>query len=132
MQNPLLLDLILYFESLDLVAGDGIDCFRDFSPEDPDDVVVLYEYSSSMPVKFDVIVNRSVQVTARSRDPDAAREKALQLYESLMTCDTAKRIDFTNDRWGQVSLRQTPFKIKVDENNRFVYGFNLGVATTIY
>lgn len=130
--NPLLLDIVEYFVSNGLAEGDGEDCFRDFSPEEPDDVIVLYEYAGSPPVDFDEIVHRSVQVTVRSKDPDVARNKALALYEILHVEDVSKRVDFTESRWGQVSLRQTPFKIKIDENGRAVYGFNMGVTTTVY
>ena len=130
--NPLLLDIVEYFVSNGLAECDGEDCFRDFSPEEPDDVIVLYEYAGSPPVDFDEIVHRSVQVTVRSKDPDVARNKAQALYEILHVDDVSKRVDFTESRWGQVSLRQTPFKIKIDENDRIVYGFNMGVTTTVY
>ena len=130
--NPLLLDIIEFFVSNDVADGDGIDCIRDFSPEDPDDVIVLYEYKGSAVVSFDDTSVRSVQVTVRSADPDTARDKAIKLFNLFHVHDTAKRIDFTENRWGQVTLRQTPFKIKIDENNRTVFGFNMGVLTTIY
>jgi hypothetical protein len=130
--NPLLLDIIEYFVTNGLAIGDGEDCFRDFSPEDPDDVIVLYEYAGAPPVEYDSIVHRSIQVTVRSKNPDTARNKALELYNVLHVEDVAKRVDFTDTRWGQVSLRQTPFKIKIDENDRVIYGFNMGVTTSIY
>ena len=130
--NPLLLDIVEYFVSNGLADGDGEDCFRDFSPEEPDDVIVLYEYIGSPAVDFDEIVHRSVQVTVRSKDPDVARDKALALYKILYVEDGSRRVDFTKSRWGQVSLRQPPFKIKIDENDRIVYGFNMGITTTIY
>jgi hypothetical protein len=132
MCNTLLLDIVQYFVSLGLAEDDGVDCFRDFSPEDPDEVIVIYEYGSSAPTSFDALVKRSVQITTRSRDPDVAREKAIKLYNSLKTYDQANRIDFTSSSWGQVTLRNAPFKIKIDENDRFVYGFNVGIATTVY
>lgn len=132
--NPLLLDIVTYFVSKGLAEGDGIDCFRDFSPESPDSVIVLYEYAGDPPVPYDDagVVHRSVQVSVRSTDPDAAREKALELFNSLDVKDVAKRIDFTPERFGQVSLRQAPFKIGFDENHRHIYGFNMGITTTIY
>lgn len=132
MQQPLLLDIISYFVSKGLAEGDGIDCFRDFSPEEPDDVIVLYEYTGAPVVNFTEVVHRSVQVTVRSTSADSARSKALELFQSLEVKDTARRVDFTKERFGQVSLRQPPFKIKLDENHRAVYGFNMGITTTIY
>lgn len=127
--NPLLLDIATYLASRGLVQGDGIDVFRDFYPEEPDDVVVLYEYKGDEVLPYEDKVNRSVQVAVRSPDADTARTKALSIFKALQseTC----LIYFTNDRWGQVYLRQSPFKIKIDENSRAVYGFNIGVTTTI-
>lgn len=134
MSRPLLLDIIEYFVANGLAQGDGIDCFRDFSPEEPSSAIVLYEYAGSPPVPYDDagVVHRSVQVTVRDADADSARQKALALFNSLDVKDNAKRIDFTSERFGQVSLRQPPFKIKLDANHRAVYGFNMGITTTIY
>jgi hypothetical protein len=127
--NPLLLDIVLYFVSLNLVAGDGIDCFRDFSPESPDNIIVLSEYGGSEVPYYDEAAHRSVQVKVRDTDADTARQKALQLFKALKS-DT-KFIRFTETRWGQVTLRQTPFKIEQDENKRTIYGFNMGITTSI-
>jgi hypothetical protein len=132
MPNPLLLDIVEYLVDNNVAVGDGIDCFRDYSPEDPDNVIVLYEYRGSTSVPFDDTTQRAVQVTVRSSDPDYARDKAIEIFNLFKVKECAKRVDFTTDRWGQVTLRNTPFKIKVDENDRFIYGFNMGVLTTIY
>lgn len=134
MHNPLLLDIIEYFVANGLAQGDGIDCFRDFSPEEPDNIIVLYEYAGSPPVPYDDagVVHRSVQVTVRDVDADTARERALELFSILDVKDAARRIDFTTERFAQVAIRQPPFKIKIDANHRSIYGFNMGVTTTIY
>lgn len=128
--SPLLLDIVNYFASLGLVLGDGIDCFRDFRPETPDSVVALFEYpGEEVPYYEDAIAHRSVQVTVRDADAAAAKAKAQELFNALKS-DT-KFIRFNDKRWGQVTLRQTPFKIKQDENNRTIYGFNVGITTNI-
>lgn len=125
----LLQDICTFLSSKDIVQGDGIDVFRDFSPEKPDDVVVLYEYKGDPSSPFDTIVHRSVQVTARSNNPERAREKATAIYKALYS-DT-NFVQFTAKRWAQVYLRQTPYKLYTDENGRAVYGFNIGVTTEI-
>lgn len=132
MPNPLLLDIVEYIVDNGAAVGDGIDCFRDYSPESPDSVIVLYEYRGGASVTFDDATKRSVQVTVRSSDPDYARDKAIEIFNLFRVKECAERVDFTADRWGQVTLRNTPFKIKVDENDRFIYGFNMGILTTIY
>ena len=126
----LLLDIVNYFAANNLVQGDGIDCFRDFRPETPDTVVALFEYpGGEVPYYEDNTAHRSVQVTVRDAEADKANAKSLELFKALKS-DT-KFIRFNEKRWGQVTLRQVPFKIKQDENNRTIYGFNIGITTNI-
>lgn len=129
MANPLLLDIVTFLADNKIVQGDGVDAFRDFTPEAPDSLVALHEYKGDPAVSYDPNVNRSVQVTVRDKDADVARQKALDIYK-LLTSDNLI-VQFTPDRWGQVHRRQPPFKIGQDNNDRVTYGFNIGVTTTI-
>lgn len=129
MANPLLLDIVTFLADNGIVQGDGVDAFRDFTPEAPDSLVALHEYKGDPAVAYDPNVHRSVQVTARDKDADVARQKALKIYK-LLTSDNLI-VQFTPDRWGQVYLRQPPFKIGQDDNDRVTYGFNIGITTTI-
>lgn len=129
MANPLLLDIVTFLADNGVVQGDGVDAFRDFTPEAPDSLVALHEYKGDPAVAYDPNVHRSVQVTARDKDADVARQKALRIYK-LLTSDNLI-VHFTPDRWGQVYLRQPPFKIGQDDNDRVTYGFNIGITTTI-
>ena len=129
MANPLLLDIVTFLADNKIVQGDGVDAFRDVTPEAPDSLVALHEYKGDPAVFYDPNVNRSVQVTVRDKDADVARQKALYIYK-LLTSDNLI-VQFTPDRWGQVHLRQPPFKIGQDNNDRVTYGFNIGVTTTI-
>lgn len=129
MANPLLLDIVTFLADNGVVQGDGVDAFRDFTPEAPDSLVALHEYKGDPAVAYDPNVHRSVQITARDKDADVARQKALRIYK-LLTSDNLI-VQFTPDRWGQVYLRQAPFKIGQDDNDRVTYGFNIGITTTI-
>lgn len=129
MANPLLLDIVTFLTDNKVVEGDGIDAFRDFTPEAPDSLVALHEYKGDPAVLYEPSVHRSVQVTVRDKDADIARQKALVIYK-LLTSENLI-VQFTPDRWGQVHLRQTPFKIGQDKNDRVIYGFNIGITTTI-
>lgn len=134
MANPLLLDLVNYFVGKGLAIGDGEDCFRDFAPETPDSIIALHEYKGDPAVAYDDLVNRSVQITARDRSADIARRKVLEMYEALREDSQLSEnlvVHFSDERWGQVYLRQTPYKIRVDADNRVTYGFNIGITTTI-
>lgn len=129
MANPLLLDIVIFLMDSGIVQGDGVDAFRDFTPEAPDSLVALHEYKGDPAVSYDQNVNRSVQVTVRDKDADVARRRALEIYKLLMSDNLI--VHFTSDRWGQVYLRQPPFKISQDNNDRVTYGFNIGITTTI-
>ena len=129
MANPLLLDIVTFLTDNGMVQGDGVDAFRDFTPEAPDSLVALHEYKGDPAVAYDPNVNRSVQVTVRDKDADVARQRALDIYKLFISDNLI--VNFAPDRWGQVHLRQPPFKISQDNNDRVTYGFNVGITTTI-
>ena len=123
--------IIEYLASTGCVVGDGIDCFRDFMPESPDAVVVLHEYAGDPISPYTESVHRSVQVKVRHTNAAAARMKAICACAALRAGTESRRIDFSEDLWGQVYVRQTPFKLSQDESNRVTYCFNLGITTNI-
>ena len=132
MTNPLLLDIILFLKENNIVSGDGVDAFRDFAPEHPDQLVVLQEYGGDPVSLVDPTVHRSVQVLARDKNANTARQKALSIFKVLQdSCGEDGLVHFTSERWGQVYLRQTPFLLKRDQNDRSYYAFNIGITTTI-
>lgn len=131
MPNPLLLDIVTFLTAKGVIEGDGIDTFRDFIPEAPDNLVAVTEYSGSPMVPYEPSAHRSVQVSVRNKSADEARRKALELFKALQPESEDNRVDFTPDRWGQVSLRQSPFRMKTDSSDRVTYGFNIGITTTI-
>ncbi len=132
MSNPLLLDIVSFLTTKNIVEGDGIDVFRDFTPEEPNSLVALHEYAGDPASLYDTRVHRSVQVIARDPDADVARQKAVEVFKAIQEAQGDDgRVDFTPTRWGQVYLRQPPFFMKRDENNRTYYAFNIGITTTI-
>lgn len=129
MANPLLLDIVTFLADNGIVQGDGVDAFRDFTPEAPDSIVALHEYKGDPAVPYDPSVHRSVQIVSRDKNADVARQRALNIFK-LLTSDNLI-VKFTPDRWGQVYLRQAPFKLEQDTNDRVSYCFNIGITTTI-
>lgn len=127
----LLESLVNYCVANGVLAGDGIDAFRDFMPDVPDTACVFHEYASDPVSPFTDSVHRSVQVKVRDTSASAARTKALEVF-SLFKADTESlRVDFSGDLWGQVYVRQLPFKLQQDASNRVTYCFNLGITTNI-
>ena len=129
---PLLLDIATFLISKNVAEGDGKDIFRDFVPEDPDNIIVMMEYSGDPASPHDSALHRSVQILARNKDADAARQKAVSIFEAFRQNQTEDgRVDLTSTRWGQIYLRQPPFMLKRDNNQRTFYAFNMGITTTI-
>lgn len=127
----LLEDIVEYLTGLGLVQGDGIDTFRDFKPETPDNIVSLHEYQGAPVSPYTNVVHRSVQVVVRNKSAEMAHRQAIDLYKAFVSEDDTLRIDFSDNRWGQVHVRQTPYKFSQDESDRTHYGFNLGITTNI-
>ena len=127
----LLEDIVTYLTGLGLVEGDGIDTFRDFKPETPDNVVSLYEYQGDPVSPYTDVVHRSVQVVVSNKNAEAAHRLAIDLFNALIPQDETLRVDFTDTRWGQVHIRQVPYKLSQEESDRTHYCFNLGITTTI-
>lgn len=125
--NDLLLDIIEHLVSKGLIAGDGIDSFRDFTPEAPDSVFVIHEYPGSPAPFQDTFTHRSLQLTVRDKSASTAKNKCKKIFDELCPVDRFKTL--SNGRWCQVYPRQVPFKIKVDDSGRTTYGFNIGITT---
>jgi hypothetical protein len=128
----LLEDIVAYFKTKDLIQGDGIDTFRDFMPETPDNIISLHEYKGDPVSRYTNVVHRSVQIVVRNKSAVTSQDIAKKLCQSILD-DIADngRVDFTPTRWGQVHIRQTPHKFSQDESDRVLYGFNLGITTTM-
>jgi hypothetical protein len=123
--------LVSYGVTKGVLLGDGIDSFRDFTPPSPDSCVVFHEYSGDPISPFTDSVHRSVQIKVRDKNAEAARTKALQVVGIFKSDTESLRVDFSNDFWGQVYIRQMPFKLDQDESDRVIYCFNLGITTNI-
>lgn len=127
----LLEDIVAYLVAQRLVKGDGEDIFRDFKPDTPDNIVSLHEYKGDPVSPHTQVVHRSVQIIVRNKSATAAQSLCKDIFAAFRKHDEAQRLNLTPDRWGQVHLRQTPYKILQDDKDRTHYGFNLGITTTI-
>jgi hypothetical protein len=120
-------DMITYFVGLGLV--NATNCFSNIIPAEPDNIVVLYEYPGDPVIPYFEVVNRSIQLSVRNVNADEASQLTLSLFKALISPNLM--VFFTPTRVGQVYLRQPPFKLGIDENNRTTYCFNIGITTTI-
>lgn len=127
----LLLLLVEYCVANGVLVGDGEDAFRDYMPEIPDALVAFHEYAGDQLSLLTSVVHRSVQVKVRDTSAEAARNKALQILQLFISESESRRVDFSENAWGQVYIRQLPFKLQQDSSNRVTYCFNLGITTNI-
>lgn len=124
----LLEDIVSYIIAQGLATADGVDIFRDFSPDLPDDVVAVYEYAGNPTTKGVGCRVRSIQITTRSASAATAQGKANSLYNVLDQAEESI-LTLVPGRDVIAVARQTPYKIMVDANKRLIYGFNIAMTT---
>lgn len=125
----LLEDVETFIIANGLATADGVDIFRDFSPDAPDDVIALYEYSGNPPTKGVDCYVRSIQVTTRSLAAATAQSKANALFAVLKQAEESIT-QLTASRAVIIATRQPPYKISIDANKRLIYGFNIAITTS--
>lgn len=103
--------------------------YQDFMPDTPVTVASIYEYSGNTPEPQVAGATRSLQVVTRDTSPDVSRQHCFDIYKALQTEDGI--INLTPDRWCGIYLKQPPFKLKMDQQGRVLYVFNLIVTTYI-
>lgn len=109
----------------ELAQAVDVDIFKDFIPDNPDDIVVVSEYSSLQVVAFANASVRSIQIVCRSKSNSKAREKCWKIFDTFLS-----RIPITTigGRTCVLAIRNAPFKMEVDKKNRHLYVFNMGVT----
>jgi hypothetical protein len=126
--DNLLLEMVAYLKTNNLCTNDGVDIFRDFLPDDPDDITILSEYAGLPPVKGVECVVRSVQVRTRSMNPDTARTKAWAIHK-LFNASNEGTVKLNTNRWVIFNLRGTPARLGYDNRQRSEWYFNVGIVT---
>jgi len=120
-------DVISFYSDLGLTTGYGVDAFVDTMPERPNTCLAINEYQG-LPQGFLVeAALRNIQVVNRDVSAEAARKRALDLYNAIRPSEQLQ--DLTSERWSLIEPKQTPFKLKVDSQGRTYYVFNLEIIT---
>jgi hypothetical protein len=125
----LLEDLEQWLINADKAVADGDDIFRDFAPDVPDEIIVLYEYDSVLSgIKSANSAVRYVQVTYRATSATVAKNACDDIFHLFMNPDQ-NITSLPNNRWAIMIAKQVPFKIEMDNQMRYVYGFNVAITT---
>jgi hypothetical protein len=126
--NTLLKDLVDWIIAEGLATSEGIDIFRDFSPVNPDNVIVLQEYDSILsPLKGNEAAVRYVQIFVRNTTASVAKSKCDLLFKLFMRPEES----FTELPSGRIILtspKNAPFKLSVDLP-KTTYAFNVAITT---
>lgn len=124
--GDLLNEIIEYIIASGFATAKDSDIFKDFSPKEPDEAVMVYEYNGSAPAPFTNTSVRSIQIVCRSKKNVEVKPKIWGIYKSF-----AEHGQFITlgQRKCLLALRNTPIKIGVDEKNRNLWAFNMGLTT---
>lgn len=120
-------DLLEDFEEFYIKQGIVDALHRDTILDEPNEAQAIYEYQGTAGIAQIASSTRSVQIVARSTKATSAKLKAREMYNALVTEDGI--INLTDERWALIHLRQPPFKMKIDGNDRVYYCFNASVTT---
>lgn len=125
----LLEDLVEWIVASALATGDGTDIFRDYTPDKPDIVMALHEYSGMLSATKGIqTAVRYVQVSSRHTSATAAKTKCNALHALFFTYDE----NFTTITSGRTILsspKNTPVVIDRTPDHT-TYGFNVAITTT--
>lgn len=124
--GDLLEQIINYIIAGNLATAKDVDIFKDYSPDEPGNCIIVYEYTGSRPAHMTDMSVRSIQIVCRNTKAVNAKSLAWQVYKLLYKED--KFITF-GTRKCLIALRNTPVKTGVDEKNRLLWAFNVAITT---
>lgn len=122
-------DICSLLKANSLVTDYGVDCFGNYMPEEPSNLVVIHEYPGDPYDPLAGFANRSIQISVRDLSASTAESKCLSIFKLFIAEN--KQIKISDTRTAQVHLRQTPFKLYQDTLDRTVFCFNIGITTTL-
>jgi len=125
----MLLDVIRFLADSGIECEDGYNAFRDVIPDTPNNIIALHEYAGGGSFLVAEGVQRIFSVQVRSVDASNAQKLAWDVFNVLIPVDTVIDTRPRGNFWGVVHALRVPSKIRTDESNRAVYGFNVSVIT---
>ena len=107
----------------------GVDLFTNFEPDDPDDVVTIYDTGYSSPPMLDMCWERptaQVRVRGRVGRHKDCKEKALLLMNALHNYVGA----VGSIQYASIAVVNGPIALGADDRGRPRWVFNLGIQRT--
>jgi len=125
----LIRDIANYLINNSLATSIGTDVFLDNKPDQPDNLISIFEYSGSTTNVS--ILDRRIQILVRNKSYSIARSKAWAIFNLLdKSEEKGEGIQLTQTRVSIINGLQQPFKLETDANERSVFICNYAVATT--
>lgn len=126
----LLNDLAGYLIENNIGKVIGEDIWLDFTPDEGNQIIVLSEYSGpKTQIKVDAY-QRRVQIKVRDKDAENCKALIWSIFNLLNDVEKDNEVLTTSGRAMVTHPLQVPFRLTIDEMNRFVYAYNLSIATT--
>lgn len=113
------LDILMnYLISKNLATEEDVDIFRNYIPDNPDDVLCVMEYQGRNLGHFDNVSQHSIQIFVRGLDVE---QRIWNIYNQL--CQDAMNLEVP-DHCCEITMKHPPFKINRDNRGRFEWVFN--------
>jgi len=126
----LIRDVANYLINNSLATSIGTDIFLDNKPDQPDNIVSIFEYAGSSTTGVSAL-DRRIQISVRNKSYSVARSKAWEIFNLLDKSENkGEGIQLTQNRVSVINALQQPFKLETDVNERSVFICNYAIATT--
>ena len=126
----LIRDVANYLINNSLATSIGTDIFLDNKPDQPDNIVSIFEYAGSSTTGVSAL-DRRIQISVRNKSYSVARSKAWEIFNLLDKSENkGEGIQLTQNRVSVINALQQPFKLETDVNERSVFVCNYAIATT--
>lgn len=121
-------DVGSYLISLGLAKGMGVDVFLNTRPDQPDNLISIFD-TGGYPAELSIPnLRRTIQVMVRDMSYSAGRERIWALFKALDK--PGNRVITMNGRKTHTRAMQPPVPIDRDASNRVLFVFNVEVVTS--
>lgn len=126
----LLEDLANFLIAGQYAVGIGTDLFLNNRPDQPDNILCLYEYNGTASDLAD-IGNRRIQCVVRTTSEEVTRVRINAIFKAFREHSAQIEDELIGVRWIKFTPLTTPARLYQDEHQRTLYSFNLSCVTTI-
>lgn len=120
-------DIITYLTDLGVVSGYEVDCFINYFPEEPANIVAIFERPGLGTRKQVDCITRKFEIYVRNTDPVNGNAKIFEIFNALDKDDETS-VDLTADRWAVITAQNTPSLDGVDAFERHIFHYEINAV----